>query len=193
MKETPWLSQMCWAEQVCPNREQRLKSPCSNHPGPGEGLTRGTVHVQEVADVPLHRTPRQPANPTNLAPRLLALLAFSLLFSPPDVNSWCNPRNNMGKFLACYFWQLLPPREEGDYTAGYSGELARRPQICFLARTPLMINPGQAEQTVSTSEHVWKGQCHARQPAYRFRRCCLFIKYIKRAEIELCGGHGDQG
>lgn len=111
-------------------------------------------------------------------PKLLALLAFSLLFSPPDVNSWCNPRNNMDKFLPCYFWQLLPPRKEGDYTAGYSGKLARRPQICFLAHTALMINPGQAEQTVSTSERVWKGQSHARQPAYRFRRCYLFIKYI---------------
>lgn len=52
----------------------------------------------------------------------------------------------MDKFLACYFWQLLPPREEGDHTAGYSGELARRPQTRVLARTALMVNPGQAEQ-----------------------------------------------
>lgn len=118
---------------------------------------------------------RLQAQPT-MDPKL-TLLAFSLL-SPPDVNSWCNPRNNMDKFLACYFWQLLPPRKEGDYTAGHSGKLARRPQIRFLAHTALMINPGQAEQTVSTSECIWKGQCRARQPAYVFRRCYLFIKYI---------------
>lgn len=115
---------------------------------------------------------------TTMGPKLLTLLAFSLLSSPPDINSWCNPRNNMDKFLACYFWQLLPPRKEGDYTVGYSGKLARQPQIRFLAHTALMINPGQAEQTVSTSECVWKGQRCAGQPAYAFRRCYLFIKYI---------------
>ena len=84
----------------------------------------------------------------------------------------------MDKFLACYFWQLLPSRKERDYTAGYSGKLARRPQMRFLAHTALMINPGQAEQTVLTSERVWNGQHRARQPAYAFRKCYLFIKYI---------------
>lgn len=70
------------------------------------------------------------------------------LSSPPDVNSWCNPRNNMEKFLACYFWQLLPPRKEGNYTVGYSGKLACRPQTRFPARRALMINPGHAEHLV---------------------------------------------
>lgn len=99
------------------------------------------------------------------------------LFSPPDVNSWCNPRNNMDKFLACYFWQLLPPRKEGDYTVGYSGRLAGWPQTHSLACVSLMINPGHTEHSGLASEHLG-GQCCARHAAYMFRRCYLFIKSI---------------
>lgn len=145
-------------------------------PGPRESLTCESGHTQDVATRPFQWPHGSLQSQTTMDPKLVTQLAF--LSSPPDVNSWCNPRNNMDKFLACYFWQLLPPRKEGDYTVGYSGKLARRPQTRFLARTALMINPGHAEHSVLASEHVWKGQCCARQAAYTFRRCYLFIKSI---------------
>lgn len=108
--------------------------------GPGTAM-----QMQEAATRALPAAPWLLQAQTTTDPQLLTLLSFSLLFSP-DVSAWCNPRNNTDKFLACYFWPLLPPREEGDHTAGYSGELAHRPQTHVLARTVLMINPGQAEQ-----------------------------------------------
>lgn len=166
---TPRLTLMCRAKQVAHQRAEAsatsFQTPRTWGEPPHHARTQG-------GDQTLPGSLQ-----TKITPRTLHFL-HCLLFLSSDVNSWCNPRNNMDKFLACYFWQLLPPRKEGDYTAGYSGKLARRPQTRFLAHTALMINPGQAEQTVSTSERAWNGRHCARQPAYAFRTCYLFIKHI---------------
>lgn len=136
----------------------------------GESLP--TMHAPAMQTRPL----RAACKPKRCCEAYPSHTACFFLFS--DVIFWCHPRNNMDKFLACYFWQLLPPRKEGDYTVGYSGKLAWRPQTCFLVHAALMINPGQAEQTVSTSERTWNGQHCARQTAYAFGRCYFFIKSI---------------
>lgn len=91
-------------------------------PGLVENLTCGNLTCRLCLPDPSNcptaaRKPKQP--------QTLNLSHCSLfLSSPPDVSSWCDLRSNMDKFLACYFWQLLPPRKEGDYTVGYSGKLA---------------------------------------------------------------------
>lgn len=64
--------------------------------------------------------------PHQCYPKTLA--SFSLYMLPCAVSPWYNPRNNMNKFLVCYFWHCLPPRRAGDYTMGYWSKLAGRPQ-----------------------------------------------------------------